>query len=91
LREAFGRDGVRELGTEGDSIYFVFESAVEANELRLSMSISRPDDLMLERFMGPARTTVTTEQWDAEQFAGRALSDQRDVEPMTADKLRQVI
>ncbi len=30
LREAFGRGGGRELGTQGDSFYAVFESAVDA-------------------------------------------------------------
>jgi hypothetical protein len=31
LREAFGRGGARELGTEADTIPFVLESTVEAN------------------------------------------------------------
>ena len=101
LREAFGRGGGRELGTEGDSFYVVFESAVDAvvscvAAQRAVVGYVSPGGATARMRMrmhpgAPARATVTREKWDAEQFAGRARSDQHVVELMTADNLRQVM
>jgi hypothetical protein len=38
------------------------------------MPIAEQDAALLERFLGPARATVTRDEWDAEYRAGRALS-----------------
>jgi predicted ATPase len=48
--------------------------AAEAVRQLAGMPIAEPDAALLERFLGPARATVTRDQWDAEYRAGRALS-----------------
>ena len=48
--------------------------AAETVRQLAGMPIAEPDAALLERFLGPARATVTRDEWDAGYRAGRALS-----------------
>jgi predicted ATPase/class 3 adenylate cyclase len=48
--------------------------AAQAIRQKTGITIKQPDALRLERFLAPARATITPEAWDAELRAGRALT-----------------
>jgi len=51
--------------------------AAEAVRQAAGMPIAEPDAVLLERFLGPARATMTRAGWEAEYGAGRALSQEQ--------------
>ena len=51
--------------------------AAEAIRQKTGIPIKRRDGVQLERFLAPARATTAAEQWDAEQAAGRTLTQQQ--------------
>jgi predicted ATPase/class 3 adenylate cyclase/Tfp pilus assembly protein PilF len=51
--------------------------AAEAVRQHAGIPLPELDAALLERFLGPTRATVPREAWDAEQAAGRALSQQQ--------------
>ena len=53
--------------------------AAEAIRQESGMLITELEAAMLEQFLAPARLTVTSQAWDAELAAGRALTQQEAV------------
>jgi predicted ATPase/class 3 adenylate cyclase len=51
--------------------------AAEAIRQKAGAPIPKTDATLLERFLAPARATISTEEWDAELAAGRALTQQQ--------------
>jgi tetratricopeptide (TPR) repeat protein len=51
--------------------------AVEAVRQRTGIPTKQRDEVVLERFLAPARAALAPEQWDAELAAGRALTQQQ--------------
>jgi predicted ATPase/class 3 adenylate cyclase len=51
--------------------------AAESIRERAAMPTPAPDAALLERFLAPARATISREVWDAELAAGRALTQQQ--------------
>jgi predicted ATPase/class 3 adenylate cyclase len=53
--------------------------AAETIRQQAGMPLPEPEAAFLERFLAPARATVTRDAWDAELSAGRALTQQEAV------------
>ena len=51
--------------------------AVEAVRQKTGIPTKQRDEVVLERFLAPARAALAAEQWDAELAAGRALTQQQ--------------
>ena len=51
--------------------------AVEAVRQKTGIPTKQRDEVVLERFLAPARAALPAEQWDAELAAGRALTQQQ--------------
>jgi hypothetical protein len=53
--------------------------AAQAIRQKAGMPNTQPNSAALERFLAPARATITPEAWDAELAAGRVLTQQQTV------------
>jgi predicted ATPase/class 3 adenylate cyclase len=53
--------------------------AAEAIRQKAGMPIPEPNNVLLERFLGPARATIPRAVWNAELTAGRALTQEQVV------------
>jgi hypothetical protein len=51
--------------------------AVEAVRQKTGIPTKQRDEVVLERFLAPARAALAAEQWDAELAAGRTLTQQQ--------------
>jgi tetratricopeptide (TPR) repeat protein len=58
--------------------------AAEAVRQLAGMPIAEQDVALLERFLGPARATMTRDEWDAQYRAGRALSQDQTAKLLQA-------